>query len=167
MKVTDIPGCDDREPVDEVRPVEAEGDVRPSRRHYALSVFMARHEMVMFLGGLVLNLVIVFGMVIYGLGVMDCSGSGHMDALRLFMLVDGIINALFYIYAMAMICEPEYCTYTYEERVERYGKYLAPVIVLFPLFAPHAVAVGLSLLVYIMIKVAGWAYQKLESKLLG
>lgn len=135
--------------------------------HRSLTVFMATNEMVMFLGGLVLNVVMVFCLVLYGAGVMDCTVGGQIDTFRMIALVYGIINVLFYIYSMAMICEPEYCVYTYDERVERYGRYMAPLIVLFPLFAPHAIAIGLSLLVFAIYKGMNKVYCKLESKLLG
>ena len=136
------------------------------RLHTALTAFMARNEIVMFLGGLLFNAVIVFCIAIYGAGVIYCNGSIQIDALRPFMLVYGIINTLFYVYAIAMICEPEYEPYSYDERIERYGKYLSPIIVLFPLLAPHAIAIGLSLLAYIIFKGVNKVYHKLESKVL-
>lgn len=152
MAKTDMTGCN--------------GGTSLYRLHRSLTVFMATNELVMFLGGLVLNAVLVCCLVIYGVGLLDYIGRGQVDTFRLIALVYGIINALFYIYSMAMICEPEYEPYTYDERVVRYGKYMAPLIVLFPLFAPHAVAIGLSLLVFAIYKGMNKAYCKLESKLL-
>lgn len=142
-------------------------DRKLARWHTALTVFMARNEIVMFLGGLLFNAVIVFCIAIYSAGVMYCNGSIQIDTFRLFMLVYGIINTLFYVYAIAMICEPEYEPYSYDERMERYGKYLSPIIVLFPLLAPHAIAIGLSLLAYIIFKWVNKVYHKLESKVMG
>ena len=138
-----------------------------ARLHTAFTVFMARNEVVMFLGGLLFNAAIVFCIALYGAGVIYCNGSIQIDAFRPFMLVYGIINALFYVYAMAMICEPEYEPYSYDERMERYGKYLSPIIVLFPLLAPHAIAIGLSLLAYIIFNGVNKVYHKLESKVMG
>lgn len=138
-----------------------------NRLHTTLTIFMARNEIVMFLGGLLFNAVIVFCIAIYGAGVIYCNGSIQIDAFRPFMLVYGIINTLFYVYAIAMICEDAYEPYSYDERIERYGKYLSPIIVLFPLLAPHAIAIGLSLLAYIIFKGVNQLYHKLESKLLG
>lgn len=137
-----------------------------TRLHTELTVFMARNEIVMFLGGLLFNAVIVFCIAIYGVGVMYCNGSIQIDTFRPFMLVYGIINTLFYVYAIAMICEDEYEPYSYDERIERYGKYLSPIIVLFPLLAPHAIAIGLSLLAYIVFNGVNKVYHKLESKVL-
>lgn len=135
------------------------------RIHGRVTGFMASNPIAMGLGSLILYAIVTFYIVIQG--VDSLIFPSRMNAARIFMLCYGIINAIFYIFVMAMVCEPREHEYSYAERVERYGKVIAPMIVLFPLFLPAWDCLLIATLAYRTVELAASAYKRLETKMLG
>jgi hypothetical protein len=126
---------------------------------------MASNPIAMWLGSLVLYAIVTFYIVIQGVDALVFPS--RMDAARIFMLCYGIINTIFYFFVMAMVCEPSEHEYSYAERVERYGKVIAPMIVLFPLLLPLWDCMLIATLAYRTVELAASAYKRLETKMLG
>lgn len=135
------------------------------RIHGRVTGFMASNTIAMWLGSLILYAIVTFYIVIQGVDALVFPS--RMDATRIFMLCYGIINAIFYFFTMAMVCEPREYEYSYAERVERYGKVIAPMIVLLPLLLPLCACLLTATLAYRTVKLAVSAYKRLETKMLG
>ena len=135
------------------------------RMHERVTVFMVSNPIAMVVGSLILYAIVTFYIVIQGVDALVFPS--RMSAARIFLLCYGIINTIFYLFVMAMVCEPREHDYSYAERLERYGKVIAPSIVLLPLFLPLWGCLLISTLSYRMAELAGSAYKKLESKMLG
>jgi len=135
------------------------------RIHERVTGFMASNPIAMWLGSLLLYAAVTFYLVIQGVDALIFPS--RMDAGRIFMLCYGIINAIFYVFVMTMVCEPSEREYSYAERVERYGKVIAPMIVLFPLLLPLWACMLIATLVYCTVGLAVSAYERLETKMLG
>lgn len=135
------------------------------RIHGRVTGFMASNPIAMWLGSLILYAIVTFYIVIQGVDALVFPS--RMNAARIFMLCYGIINAIFYFFTMAMVCEPREHEYSYAERVERYGKVIAPMIVLFPLLLPAWDCLLIATLAYRTVELAASAYKRLESKMLG
>ena len=137
----------------------------PKRIHERVTVFMASNPIAMVLGSLILYVIVTVYFVM--LGVDGLVFPSRMNAARIFMLCYGIINTIFYFFVMAMVCEPSEHEYSYAERVERYGKVIAPMIVLFPLLLPLWDCMLIAALAYCTGELAASAYKRLETKMLG
>ena len=135
------------------------------RIHERVTAYMARNPIAMSLGSLILYAIVTFYIVIQGVDALVFPS--RMSAVRIFLLCYGIVNTIFYFFAMAMICEPREHDYSYTERLERYGKVIAPMIVLFPLLLPLWDCLLISTLAYRTAELAIGAYKKLEIKMLG
>lgn len=135
------------------------------RIHERMTGFMASNPIAMWLGSLILYAIVTFYIVIQGVDALVFPS--RMNAGRIFMLCYGIINTIFYLFTMAMVCEPREHEYSYTERAERYGKVIAPMIVLFPLLLPAWTCLLIATLAYRTVKLAGSAYKRLETKMLG
>lgn len=135
------------------------------RIHGCVTGFMASNPIAMWLGSLVLYAIVTFYIVIQGVDALVFPS--RMNATRIFMLCYGIINTIFYFFTMAMVCEPREHEYSYAERVERYGKVIAPMIVLFPLLLPAWDCLLIATLAYRTVELAASAYKRLETKMLG
>lgn len=135
------------------------------RIHGRVTGFMASNPIPMVLGSLILYAIVTFYIVIQGVDALVFPS--RMNAARIFMLCYGIINAIFYFFTMAMVCEPREHEYSHAERVERYGKVIAPMIVLFPLLLPAWDCLLIATLAYRTVELAASAYKRLETKMLG
>ena len=109
-----------------------------------------------------------FGIVLMIIAGMDALAvKSNMSAFRMVVFGYGIINAIFYIVSLlANVCEPQECEYTAEERMEHYGKVLAPMIVLFPILLPMWTGLIVSMLVAFIGSLVYSAYKRLESRIL-
>ena len=90
-----------------------------------------------------------------------------LNAVRIFLLCYGLINICFGIFAVSMVCEFGNTERTYAERVERYGKVIAPMIVLFPVFLPSGVGLVVMATAGCIFYLVGAGYKKLEAMVLG
>jgi hypothetical protein len=126
---------------------------------------MASNPIAMWLGSLVLYAIVTFYIVIQGVDALVFPS--RMNATRIFLLCYGIINAIFYFFAMVMVCEPPEYDYSYAERVERYRKVIAPMIVLFPLLLPLWGCMLITTLAYRTVELTVSVYKRLETKMLG
>ena len=100
-------------------------------------------------------------------GVDALVTKSNMCAFRMVVFGYGIINAIFYIVSLlANVSEPEEREYTTEERMEHYGKVLAPMIVLFPILLPMWTGLIVSMLVAFLGSLVYSAYKRLESRIL-
>ncbi len=135
------------------------------RIHGRVTGFMASNPIAMWLGSLVLYAIVTFYIVIQGVDALVFPS--RMNATRIFLLCYGIINAIFYVFAMVMVCEPREYDYSYAERVERYRKVIAPMIVLFPLLLPLWGCMLITTLAYRTVELTVSVYKRLETKMLG
>ena len=92
----------------------------------------------------------------------------NMSAFRMVVLGYGIINAIFFIVSVLYnVCEPEdWGGYSTQERMEHYGKVLAPMIVLFPFLLPMWAGLIVSMLTAFLGSLVYSAYKNLEARIL-
>ena len=126
---------------------------------------MASNPIAMWLGSLVLYGIVTIYIVFKGMSALVFPF--RISAFGIFMLCYGTINLAFYFFAMAMVCEPREHEYPYTARVGRYGKVIAPMIVLFPLLLPAWDCLLIATLAYRTVELAASAYKRLETKMLG
>ena len=114
---------------------------------------------------MVLDVIVIVWMILAGVDALVFKS--RMNAFRMVVFGCGIINAIFYaVSVLENVCEPEECEYTAEERMEHYGKVLAPMIVLFPILLPMWTGLIVSMLVAFLGSLVYSAYKRLESRIL-
>jgi len=132
--------------------------------HSGLTSLTAEYPGIMW-ATMVLDTIVIVLMILAG--VVALVIQIKMSAFRMVLFGYGIINAIFYTAVFLFnVCEPAECEYTTEERMEHYGKVLAPMIVLFPVLVPMWTGLIVSMLVAFLGSLVYSAYKKLESIIL-
>ena len=135
------------------------------RLHSGLTGLTAEYPGIMW-ATLVLDTIVIVLMIIYGVDALVFKSK--MCAFRMVTLGYGIINAIFYVVSfLCNGCEPEERDYTAGERMEYYGKTLAPMIVLFPILLPMWTGLIVSMLVAGIGSLVYSAYKRLEARILS
>lgn len=136
------------------------------RLHSGLTSLTAEYYGIMF-GTMVLDTFVIFVLFFAGLDALGTRWHIDSGALRTAALAYGIVNAIFYVVTLLFnVCEPAECGYTTQERMERYGKVLAPMIVLFPVLLPMWTGMVASMLVAAVGYLLHSVYKRLESAIL-
>ena len=131
--------------------------------HLLLTDLMADCMFVMWFG-MVLNTILVVYALLTGVDMIVFPS--RASTLRIVFAVYVGLNAFFLIMTYCYILEPHEREFTNAERHERYGKALAPMLVLCPLALP----MWAGFVVSMIVSGVGWliytGYKWLESKLL-
>ena len=131
--------------------------------HILMTDLMTDCMFIMWFGMVLDTILVVYAMLT---GVDMIVFPDRANTLRIVLAIYGGINAIFLIMTYCYILEPHEREYTYDERHERYGKALAPMLVLWPLAMPMWAGFVVSMIVCGI----GWliyaGYKMLESKLL-
>ena len=136
------------------------------RLHSGLTELTAEYPGIMW-GTMVLDTIVIFVLILLGLDALGARWHIDSGAFRMVALGYGIINAIFYVVSFLFnVCEPEERDYTAGERMEYYGKALAPMIVLFPILLPMWTGLIVSMLVACIGSLAYSAYKRLEARIL-
>lgn len=114
--------------------------------------------------GMVLDTILVVYALLTGVDMIVFPS--RASSLRILFAVYGGLNAIFLIMTYCFILEPHEREYTYAERHERYGKALAPMLVLCPLALPMWAGFVVSMIVFGIGFLIYAGYKKLETKLL-
>ncbi len=134
------------------------------RLHSGLTGLTAEYPGIMW-ATLVLDAIVIVLMIIYGVDALVFTSK--MCAFRMVALGYGIVNAIFYVVSFLFnVCEPAERDYTAGERMEYYGKTLAPMIVIFPILLPMWTGMIVSMLVATIGSLVYSAYKRLESRIL-
>ena len=133
--------------------------------HSELSGLLAEFPAMMW-GALFLDGLLILYMLLLG---VDCIVfPSRMTTVRAAIGGYGLVNAIFCLIAWCVIIgeaspDRESCP---EDRLERYGNIIAPMLVLFPLLAPMRAGFIVTLMVAFICGVIYWGYKKLEDKVL-
>jgi uncharacterized membrane protein len=114
--------------------------------------------------GMVLDTILVVYALLTGVDMIVFPS--RASTLRILFAVYGGLNAFFLIMTYCYILEPHEREYTNAERHERYGKALAPMLVLLPLALPMWAGFVVSMIVYGIGFLIYAGYKTLETKLL-
>ena len=131
--------------------------------HLLLTDLMADCMFVMWLG-MVLNTILVVYALITGVDMIVFPDRASTPRI-LFAVYVGL-NDIFLIMTYCYILEPHEREFTHAERHERYGKALAPMLVLWPLALPMWAGFVVSMIVYGIGFLIYAGYKTLETKLL-
>lgn len=132
--------------------------------HSGLSSLTAEYPGIMW-ATMVLDAIVIVLMILVGVDALVIPSK--MGTFRMAVFGCGIINAIFYtVSVLTNVCEPPECEYTTQERMEHYGKVLAPMILLFPFLLPMWTGLIVSMLVAFIGLFAYSAYKRLESIIL-
>ena len=131
--------------------------------HILLTDLMADCMFIMWFG-MVLNTILVVYALLTGVDMIVFPS--RASTLRILFAVYGGLNVFFLIMTYCYILEPHEQEYTYEERHARYGKALAPMLVLCPLALPMWAGFVVSMIVLVIGFLIYAGYKKLETKLL-
>lgn len=135
------------------------------RLHVSLTRTMVKEPMRMLAGTVIFTGIITLYITL--LGVDALVFPSRLNAVRIFLLCYGLINICFGIFAVSMVCEFGNTERTYAERVERYGKVIAPMIVLFPVFLPSWIGLAVIATAGCIFYLVGAGYKKLEAMVLS
>ena len=136
------------------------------RLHSGLTELTAEYPGIMW-GTMVLDTIVIFVLILLGLDALGARWHIDSGAFRMVVFGYGIINAIFYTVSfLTNVCEPAECGYTTQERMERYGKVLAPMFVLFPILIPMWTGLIASILVAAVGYLLHSVYKRLESAIL-
>ena len=115
----------------------------------------------LFLDGL-----LIFYMLL--LGVDGIVFPSRMTALRMVIGGYGVVNAIFFLIAGYITCSDFNLEHepTRDDRLERYGNIIAPMLVLFPLLAPMWAGFIVTLILALICGGIYYGYKKLEDKVL-
>lgn len=131
--------------------------------HIVLTDLMADCMFVMWFGIVLDTILVVYALLT---GVDMIVFPSRASTLRILFAVYGGINAVFLIMTYCFILEPHEREYTREERHDRYGRALAPMLVLWPLALP----MWGGFIVAMILCGIGWliytGYKTLENKFL-
>lgn len=131
--------------------------------HLSMTDLMADCMFIMWFG-MVLNTILVVYALLTGVDMIVFPR--RASTLRILVAVYGGINTIFIIMTYCYILEPHEREYTNAERHERYGKALAPMLVLCPLALPMWAGFVVSMIVFGIGFLIYAGYKKLETKLL-
>lgn len=131
--------------------------------HILLTDLMADCMFIMWFG-MVLNTILVVYALITGVDMIVFPS--RASTLRILFAVYGGLNVFFLIMTYCYILEPHERGYTNAERHERYGKALAPMLVLCPLALPMWAGFVVSMIVFGIGFLIYAGYKTLETKLL-
>lgn len=131
--------------------------------HILLTDLMADCMFIMCFG-MVLNTILVVYALLTGVDMIVFPS--RASTLRILFSVYGGLNVFFLIMTYCYILEPHEREYTNAERHERYGKALAPMLVLCPLALPMWAGFVVSMIVFGIGFLIYAGYKKLETKLL-
>ena len=131
--------------------------------HLAITDLMADYMFIMWFGMVLNNILVVYALLT---GVDMIVFPDRASTFRILFAVYVGINAIFLTMAYCFILEPHEREYNHAERHEKYGKALAPMLVLWPLALPMWAGFSVSMIV----SGIGWliytGYKMLENKLL-
>ncbi len=131
--------------------------------HLSMTDLMADCLFIMWFGMVLDNILVVYALIT---GVDMIVFPDRASTLRILFAVYGGLNAFFLIMTYCYILEPHERGYTKAERHDRYGKALAPMLVLWPLTLPMWAGFIVAMIVFGI----GWliytVYKTLETKLL-
>ena len=133
--------------------------------HEKLAELLAEFPVMMWVA-LFLDCLLILYMLL--LGVDGIVFPSRMTTLRMVIGVYGVVNAIFFLIAGYDVIgeaspERESCP---EDRLERYGNIIAPMLVLFPILAPMWVGFIVTLILTFIGNVFYKGYKKLEVKVL-
>ena len=133
--------------------------------HSELSDCLAEFPAMMWVA-LFLDCLLILHMLLLGIdGILFPS---RMTTSRMVIGGYGVVNAIFSIIAGYHACNE--FNFLYEpprdDRLERYGKIIAPMLVLFPLLAPMWAGFIVTLILALICGGIYWGYKKLEDKVL-
>ena len=112
---------------------------------------------------LFLDCLLVLYMLLLGIdGILFPS---RMTTLRMVMGGYGVVNAIFFLIAGYITCD-DFILEQEDDRLERYGKVIAPMLVLFPLLAPMWAGFIVTLILAFICGGIYYGYKKLEDKVL-
>lgn len=131
--------------------------------HIALTDLMAEYTSIMWLGVVLDNIMVVYALIT---GVDMIVFPDRASTLRIIFAVYGGINAIFLIMTYCYILEPHERGYTKAERQDRYGRALAPMLVLWPIALPMWAGFSVSMIVVGIVWLIYTGYKTLENKLL-
>ena len=133
--------------------------------HSELSDCLAEFPAMMWIA-LFLDCLLVLYMLLLGIdGILFPS---RMTTLRMVIGGYGVVNAIFFLIAVYHACNDFNFEYepSQEDRLEAYGKVIAPMLVLFPLLAPMWAGFIVTLILAFICGFIYWGYKKLEDKVL-
>ena len=140
--------------------------------HSELSDCLAEFPAMMWVA-LFLDCLLILYMLLLGIdGIVFPS---RMTTLRMVIGGYGVVNAIFFLIAGYITCSDFSLEHepprddrleTRDDRLERYGKVIAPMLVLFPLLAPMWAGFIVTLILALICGVIYWGYKKLEDKVL-
>jgi len=131
--------------------------------HIALTDLMAEYTSIMWLGVVLDNIMVVYALIT---GVDMIVFPDRASTLRIIFAVYGGINAIFLIMTYCYILEPHERGYTKAELQDRYGRALAPMLVLWPIALPMWAGFSVSMIVVGIVWLIYTGYKTLENKLL-
>ena len=131
--------------------------------HLLLTDLMADCMFVMWFGMVLDTILVVYALLT---GVDMIVFPSRASTPRILFAVYVGLNAFFLIMTYCYILEPHEREYTNAERHDRYGKALAPMLVLFPLALPMWAGFCVSMIVYGIGFLIYAGYKMLETKLL-
>lgn len=133
--------------------------------HSELSDCLAEFPAMMWVA-LFLDAFLILYMLLLGIdGILFPS---RMTTLRMVIGGYGVVNAIFLLIAGYITCNDFNLEHEppRDDRLERYEKVIAPMLVLFPLLAPMWAGFIVTLILALFCGVIYWGYKKLEDKVL-
>jgi hypothetical protein len=133
--------------------------------HSELSDCLAEFPAMMWIA-LFLDCLLVLYMLLLGIdGILFPS---RMTTLRMVIGGYGVVNAIFFLIAAYITCSDFNLEHEppRDDRLERYGNIIAPMLVLFPLLAPMWAGFIVTLILAFICGVIYWVYKKLEDRVL-
>lgn len=133
--------------------------------HSELSDCLAEFPAMMWVA-LFLDALLILYMLLLGIdGIVFPS---RMTTLRMVMGGYGVVNGIFWLIAGYITCSDFNLEHEppRDDCLERYGKIIAPMLVLFPLLAPMWAGFIVTLILAFICGVIYWGYKKLEDKVL-
>ena len=115
--------------------------------HLSMTDLMADCLFIMWFGMVLDNILVVYALLT---GVDMIVFPSRASTLRILFAVYGGLNVFFLIMTYCYILEPHEREYTNAERHERYGKALAPMLVLCPLALPMSAGFVVSMIVLVI-----------------
>jgi len=133
--------------------------------HSELSELLAEFPAIMWVA-LFLDCLLILYMLL--LGVDGILFPSRMTTFRMVIGGYGVVNAIFCLIAGYITCNDFNLEHEppREDRLERYEKVIAPMLVLFPLLAPMWAGFIVTLILALFCGVIYWGYKKLEDKVL-
>ena len=133
--------------------------------HESLAELLAEFPAIMWVA-LFLDCLLILYMVL--LGVDGILFPSRMTTLRMVIGGYGVVNAIFCLIAGYITCNDFNLEHEppRDDRLERYEKVIAPMLVLFPILAPMWAGFIVTLILAFICGFIYWGYKKLEDKVL-